>query len=360
MPKTSSRKKWVILAIAIVVVLGGGGVAAYATGLFKPKADDMGPILTNMPTPAPTPTPTPTPKPRWPLTGVEGDVVERPALVVKVENSEDARPQEGLENADIVFEEMVEGGISRFAAIFHSNPPPQIAPIRSVRPMDGPITSWTGGLLAFSGGQEQFTSRAQDDGLQLISMDWGADGFSRVQDRPSPHDVAGDTAAFFAQADGDHQGSPPPFCAFDVEGTGGTAQRQGTMTSQVSVQISTIALPNWTWDPTSSRWLRFEDTVPAMAESGVQLSATNLLLLDVEVDMLAGTDAAGTHIPESIVVGQGTGLVVSGQMSAPITWQKDSETAPWQFFDATGQPLVLAPGTTWVELVPTSGSWSVS
>jgi len=358
---SSPWKKVAIIAACVVVVLGGGTAAAYAAGLFGTQITGMGPILKNIPTLTPTPTPTPTPKPEWPLTGVEGDVVQRPALVVKVENAEESRPQEGLEDADIVFEEMVEGGISRLVAIFHSTLPAQIAPIRSVRPMDGPIAAWTGGILAFSGGQPQFTSRAEDDGLQLISMDWGADGFSRVDDRPSPHDVAGDTAAFLAQADGDHQASPPKWCGFDAEGTGSTAQLLGSMTNSVSAQISSIAQPSWTWDAASERWLRFEDDEPAMAESGAQLSAANILVLDVDVQMLSGTDAAGTHIPETIVVGQGTGLVASGQMSAPITWQKDSETAPWQFFDAAGQPLILLPGNTWVELVPNgSGSWSVS
>jgi len=298
--------------------------------------------------------------PTWPLTGIAGDVVDRPALVVKVENSSEARPQEGLESADIVYEEMVEGGISRLAAVYNSTLPTRIVPIRSVRPMDGPITAWTGGLLAFSGGQAQFTNRAQQDGLQLLSMDAGAKGFSRVSSRPSTHDVAGDPAAFLAQADAAHQSAPPAFAAFDTDGSGSTAQRQGTMTSQVSVTISTIAHPNWTWDAASGRWLRSEGSTPAMDASGDQLSASNVIVLGVQVQYLSLTDAAGNRIPESLVVGQGAGIVVSGQMSAPITWQKADESSPWQFLDATGAPVTLTPGNTWVELVPNSGTWSVS
>ena len=327
-------------------------------GLIRHTTDASGPILTDIPTPEPAEVLTPMPKPSWALTGVVGNLVQRPALVVKVENAEESRPQEGLEDADIVFEEMVEGGITRFAAIFHSTLPTQIAPIRSVRPMDGPIASWTGGLLAFSGGQEQFTSRARNDGLQLVSMDWGDDGFSREASRYSPHDVAGDPVAFLAQADGDHQASPPQFCAFDA--TGSTAHVSGAATTSVSITISSVAQPSWDWDDASHSWLRSEDGSPAMTTSGVQLSAANVLVVSVEVVSLAGTDAAGTHIPETIVVGSGTGMVASGGMSAPITWQKDSETAPWQFFDGSGAPLVLTPGTTWVELVPTSGNWTAS
>jgi len=76
---------------------------------------------------------------------------------------------------------------------------------------------------------------------------------------------------------------------------------------------------------------------------------------------LTGTDAAGTHIPESIVVGGGAGLVATGGMTAPITWAKDSETSAWRFYDEAGIPINLLPGNTWIELVPkNSGSWSVS
>ena len=356
------RWKWVVIAVAAVLVVGGGGVGAYmAFGKSQPPPPVASPTpSTKSMAPAPTPTPTPPPPPTWPLTGLTGDVVQRPALVVKVENSSDARPQAGLENADLVFEEMVEGGISRFAAIYQSNLPDQIVPVRSIRPMDGPLGGWTHGLIAFSGGQAPFISRAQADGLQILSMDAGAQGFSRVSGRVAPHNVAGNPAALLAQADADHQASPPPFCDFDTSGTGSTAQH-GTPASTLAVTISTIAQPNWTWDAAGGHWLRSEGSKPAMAKSGVQLSATNVLILSVDVTMLAGTDAAGTHIPETIVVGSGSGLVASDGMTAPITWQKSSETSTWQFLDASGAPVQLTPGNTWIELVPNgTGSWSVS
>ena len=80
----------------------------------------------------------------------------RPALAVKIENSVDARPQSGLNAADVVWEEVVEGGITRFVAVYHSTLPPEIGPIRSVRPMDAAIAGPLHGLFAFSGGQGPF------------------------------------------------------------------------------------------------------------------------------------------------------------------------------------------------------------
>jgi hypothetical protein len=87
------------------------------------------------------------------------------------------------------------------------------------------------------------------------------------------------------------------------------------------------------------------------------LKATNLILVEVDVVSLPGTDAIGTQIPESIVVGEGIGMVISGQMSAPITWHKPSESSPWAFHDTTGSPITLRPGNTWIELVPNTGEW---
>ncbi|MDR1798341.1 MAG: DUF3048 domain-containing protein, partial [Bifidobacteriaceae bacterium] len=96
----------------------------------------------------------------WPLTGLPGEVVERPAVAYKIENSPEARPQTGLDQADVVWETIVEGGIPRYIAVFHSKIPDVVGPVRSIRPMDGPIVCPTKGLLAFSGGKTHFINVA--------------------------------------------------------------------------------------------------------------------------------------------------------------------------------------------------------
>ena len=97
------------------------------------------------------------PPPTAPLTGLpdpSGDSLKRPAASLKVENTPDARPQGGLDQADVVYEEVVEGGITRLVAIFNSHVPDVIGPVRSVRAMDPDIVWPLGGLFAFSGGTE--------------------------------------------------------------------------------------------------------------------------------------------------------------------------------------------------------------
>ena len=98
------------------------------------------------------------------LTGepIEAGSLSRPSLGAKVDNHPSARPQVGLDETDIVFEELVEGGITRYVAIWHSVLPAEIGPVRSVRPMDPEIVSPFGGVFAYSGGQVRFIQAMQE------------------------------------------------------------------------------------------------------------------------------------------------------------------------------------------------------
>ena len=112
------------------------------------------------PSPSYTPTyVTPPPTTLAPLTGetVAGRAAcVSPSLAAKIDNHVDARPQVGLEHTDLVFEELVEGGLTRYVAVWQSDVPAEIGPIRSIRPMDPDIISPLGGIVAYSGGQDRF------------------------------------------------------------------------------------------------------------------------------------------------------------------------------------------------------------
>ncbi len=355
---------WLIILLAVLLVAGVGTALAWRTGWFSgPRLEQTStPTPTPEPTtPSPVPAPTPEPLPLWPLTGVPGQVTQHAAIAVKIENDAAARPQQGIESADIVYEELVEGGITRYLAVFHSTIPESVMPVRSIRPMDGPIASWTKGLMVFSGGQPAFANRAATDGMQLISMDYGDAGFSRSKARHAPHNVLGDMAKFQAQADAEHQGSPPAFADFVAVNGFASAQTTGQTFRTVSVTMSNGARPRWTYDVPSRSWLRFEGDQPAMVVAGSQIRATNLLIIKVDVRSTSGRDVAGSSIPESIMTGSGEGLVAGSGMVAPITWTKDAETDVMRYFDSKGEPISLLPGNTWVELVPAAtGSYALS
>lgn len=307
----------------------------------------------------PTPTPEP-PKPVWPLTGVVGDVVQRPVVSVKIENSGDARPQQGLDEADIVFEQLVEGGITRLMALYHSQIPTEIYPIRSARPMDGPIIAPFGGVFVCSGGQWPMLARVMDLGVQLLSMDGGDRGFWRLSSRWAPHNVAGNVQEFLDQVTAEH--SAPPEQVFHYADT--PAQNSATLTGVAAVGLD-VAMsgsfhPNWKWDAASSSWLRFEWEQPFLNTSDAQLHATNVIAISVDINTTGYVDPAGASVPETIVVGSGTGIYLADGHATPITWEKADELTQFTFRDSNGKPIELIPGNTWIELVPSgSGSFEV-
>ncbi len=304
--------------------------------------------------------PTPVVPPRWPLTGVSAaDVAERPALAIKIENPENVRPQTGIDQSDMVWEEVVEGGVTRFVAVFHSQVPDDVGPIRSVRPMDPAIASPLHGLIAFSGGQARFVSALSASGLQLLSNDAGDDGFYRSSDRAAPHNVHGTPATFWAQANPDHQASPPAQFAFARSLAQATAVTAGTPASSVQVTMSGYSRPGWDWDAASGTWLRSESGIPASARSGTRLSAANVVVLRVDLVNSGTVDPAGSPVPETKLVGSGEALVATGGKTIAATWSKSATDAVLTLTTADGTNVLLAPGQTWIELAPT-GSGAVS
>lgn len=287
----------------------------------------------------------------WPLTGVTtSEVADRPAMSVKIENSSAARPQTGLESADVVWEEMVEGGITRYNAVFHSQIPDVVGPIRSLRPMDAAISAPFGGLFVFSGGQPQFVSQVASTGVTMLSHDGGDAGFYRTGDRVAPHNVYGDTDAFLAAGEG--QGPPPEQFQFARNPEDATALT-GEETSRISVNFP-AATPGWDWD--GEIWQRTEDGQAATTTDGGQISAVNVVVLRVQVRNSGARDPGGNPVPETILTGSGEATVFVGGHRIEATWDKPEVSSVLTLTTAEGDPVLLAPGNVWVELVPASGS----
>jgi hypothetical protein len=298
----------------------------------------------------------------WPLTGVPVDAVaNRPALAVKIENSIDARPQTGLNSADLVYEEVVEGGITRFCAVFQSTVPPQIGPVRSVRPMDASIAGPLHGILAFSGGQKQYITAASNAGLQILSQDSGSRGFRRSSARPAPHNVYADPSVLLSQADAAHAAAPQPQFAMALPGAQPSAAT-GQPISALHLTMSGISHPLWTWDAAGGKWLRSESATPSVDAAGSsRIAATNVVVLRVDVVTTSARDPAGNPVPETILKGTGAAFVVSAGHSVAATWSKPGVADKVTLTGSDGQPVTLAPGNTWIELVPNgSGGVSVS
>ena len=336
-------------SLVLAALLVGVVACSSAAPVQRPAA---GPSTTATATP-PAPPPPPPPV-RWPLTGRQSSsAISQPALAVKVENSVEARPQAGLAEADMVWEQVVEGGITRYVAVYHSRLPREIGPVRSIRPMDAPIAAPLKALIAFSGGQPDFLAALRRAGLQLVSHDAGAGGFYRVDHRWAPHNVYADPAALLAQAGRRHRAAPPAQFAIVPRGGEPTAVTAGEPTRAVELTMSGTSHPRWSWSRTADAWLRWEGPVPAVGSGGRQLRARNVVVLRVDVVPTSYVDAAGYPVPDTVLVGSGDALVATGGRTVAARWSKRSLTEPVRLTRPRGGPLRLAPGNTWVELVPT-------
>jgi hypothetical protein len=337
------------------------GIALAGSVSCTSKADTpVAAATTTTVPPTTTPPPPPPPPVLWPLTGlVAGAPVDHPALAVKIENSLDARPQTGLGSADVIWEEVVEGGITRYVAVYHSNLPPEIGPVRSIRPMDPAIAAPLHGLFAFSGGQAGYVDAVAAAGLQVVSNDAGADGFHRTGSRRAPHNVYAEPQVLLSQADDAHRAAPA--AQFDVAPAGGrpTTATAGTPTAAVQLTLSGVSHPQWTWSPPDGLWLRAEGTTPAVEAGGTRLKATNVVVLRVDVANTSGVDPAGNPVPETVLAGTGQALVATGGSTVAATWTKPGVADRLTLTGPDGNPVLLAPGNTWVELVP-NGSGAVT
>jgi hypothetical protein len=360
-PQTLVRLRRRAVAVSVVAVasllLGGCGKTATQAAVTPPAVTATPAVAASKVAP-----PKPDVPAVWPLTGVATNaLVERPALAIKIENPREARPQTGLEFADMVWEEVVEGGVTRLAAVFHSNIPGEVGPVRSVRPMDPAITAPLKGLVVFSGGAAPFVAAVRAAGLQVISQDTGNAGFFRTKDRPAPHNLHGTPSTFLNQADANHQASPPRQFSFARTAALGTAVALGAPATAVNVRMSGYSQPGWTWSAPGNAWLRSEGGTPDTTTSGARVSAQNVVILQVPVVTTGYVDVAGNPVPETKLVGTGNGLLATGGKTIAITWSKASIDAPVTLAASGAPTALLAPGTTWIELVPIgTGSFSVS
>jgi hypothetical protein len=278
--------------------------------------------------------------------------VTTPSLAAKVDNHPDARPQFGLERADIVFEELVEGGLTRYVAIWQSDVPAEIGPVRSIRPMDPDIISPFGGIVAYSGGQYRFVEAMEATGVYnaIHGQSDTYDTFYRTDLRDSPHDVLVLAPQVIAQHP--DLAAPGQQFPYSLDVASSTAALDGAPVVAASLVIGGAATPSWAYDPAAMTYLRYmTGGEPDTDIAGVQLSTVNLVVLMVGISYDGG-------IPKTELIGSGEAWVSTGGGTVHGTWSKGSQSDRIRIVDDNGVPVRLAPGNTWVELVPLDGSVS--
>ncbi len=319
--------------IVVVVVLAAIGGLSY----FHFHKNTTTPTST-------TTTSTPT-YPTAPLTGLpdpSGLSARRPALTVKIENTPQALPQWGIDQADVVYEEIVNGGITRLAAIFNSHAPAKVGPVRSVRPTDTQVVWPLGGIFAYSGGAPYaVTSIETVPRLKLIDEDAAGTAMFRDPNLFAPHNLFAIAPQLFAFG-----GTPVPPPALFAYRTS-TEKAGGLTTTRFVVPFPSIYPVTWTWDTTTSSWDR---TLFAMADvtgTGVRESPKNVVVMWVNY-----VNGIGTENSYADLQGSGTAAFFVDGKETMGTWSRGPSKADIiQYKTADGQPALMTPGQTWVELL---------
>jgi hypothetical protein len=285
----------------------------------------------------------------WPLTGLPAgpdDPIDRPAIAVKVSNSPAARPQVGLDLADLVVEERVEG-ITRFVAVFHSTPSAPVGPIRSARDTDIDLLAALGRpVFVWGGANEGVAARVGSADVVSFNVDPdAAEDKYRDDERPAPDNLFIDsTDAFWAKA-GDASPPRPPMPVAPGP-TDAPTTPAGTPTPAVSVDFGGTEAA-FVWDAERDGWARIQDGSAHVVASGEVLAPTNVVLLVTPY----GTAPSDDRSPIALTTGTGDATVLIGGNAVDATWSRPSPADPYVLTDdATGRPLVLAPGRTWVGL----------
>lgn len=332
-------------------------------GLFAAACRQPAPIPTKR-TPSPSPSPTPEPV-LCPLTGLElplGVDINRPAVGVKIDNHQAARPQTGLELADIVYEELVEGGITRFLAMFHCGDAADLGPTRSARAVDPDLlVQYAPVLFAYSGGSPNVLNKvAATAGVIDLKHGNNSSAYSRGHGRSAPHNLYTSTERIrsLPRAQG-VIGPPKTGLVFDrslatspaspaspLSPPAGAPAQPAPVGNKVSFSYSgTGSAVSYAYDPAGQRYLRSFGGQPHNSASGAQLSAVNVVVLKVQVDRRGKS-------PEILVNGGGEATVLRLGQAIQGRWNRPALTDQTTLVDAAGQPIKLAPGNVWINLVP--------
>jgi len=338
----SSRRRALALIAAVLIV-----AAATATALLVRSGDEQSQT---------TPPTTPPPVPLLPLLGTPGEVPQRAALGVKIDNTEPGRPQTGLAEADMVFEEMVEGGLTRLLVVFHSQDPESLGPVRSARSSDLFILAELGRpLFAWSGANPTFAAAVEAADLVDVGVGATPDGYRREPDRPAPYNLyAASDLLREAVADDDSASIPPPaIFSYRAAGTAlagpGVEPVTGFRTKGSGALSIEIA---WEWDAASASWLRDQDGTPHVDRDGERVRAANVIVRITSYRDSGVRDSVGAVVPEAEAIGEGDAWLLSDGQVQRGRWLKPSPDAPTAYVDTTGAPLRLTPGQTWVEVLP--------
>ena len=279
----------------------------------------------------------------WPMTGlpVSGDETAEqtyPVLVTKLDNTSASAPQAGLGKADLVVEELVEGGLTRLAAFYYSHLPKNVGPVRSMRASDIGIVSPVDASIVTSGAAQQTITRIEDAGITYYPE--GSDGITRDSSRSAPYNVFADLTTIAETAEQD-EGRPVDYLPWSSE----DELPEGKPATTIAASFGGGHTTSWTFD---GHGYVNENTYAA---KGDEFPADTVLVLRVEIVDAGYRDPAGNPVPETNLTGTGDAMIFHAGRLVRGTWTKNSLDAPIALSTKAGD-LTIPAGHVWIELVP--------
>ena len=288
--------------------------------------------------------------PVQPLTGLPLDdpaLLNKVALVVKISNDPGARPQTGLNDADIVFEAWG-AGPTRFATIWHSRDLDFVGPIRSCREQDvNLVGEFNRAVFACSGGNPGNIALLRNSDLLLITEGQGP-GWELDPKKSRPHKTHANTAFLRSNAGPDRTGPPQQF-HYRAQGEPATA---GDLMSGFDLQIQSVFV-QWRYDYQTNTYLRSQENKPHKLSDGKQVFTDNVIVVSLNYDP-SHTDARS---PDGKTTGEDPAVVFTGGRMILGKWSRADRLDPFTFMANDGVPVLLTPGRTFIEL-PNGGAGS--
>ncbi|MGH7156620.1 MAG: DUF3048 domain-containing protein [Candidatus Saccharimonadales bacterium] len=301
-----------------------------------------------------------------PLTGLQvaPDLAQRPVTAIMIENSDDARPQSGLQDAGVVYEAIAEAGITRFMAFFQDAQPQYIGPVRSLRPYYIDFAAPFQASIVHVGGSPDALAKVQGGGYRNLDEFANGGSFWRITSRAAPHNVY----TSFAKLDALNQ--KRGYTSSTFTGWPRKADKKlATPTAKtIDLKISSADFyDHYDYDAASNSYLRSEgapmvphmDLVSASDITGVRLHPKVVIALVVS-QSLGALDASGAYYTDYDDIGSGAAYIFQDGGLTVGTWSKDSTSSQVVFADSAGTPIKLDAGQTWITLVSDSNKISYS
>jgi hypothetical protein len=296
---------------------------------------------------------------RWPLTGLlapDADSIVARAVAVKIENSAASRPQSNLDRADVVYETLTEGDVTRFSVIYHSQAPEVVGPVRSARLSDVYLVPQYDALFAHVGGNAVVIGRVRSADIDDVDQFYDPGPYWRSSARPRPHNMytsIPDLRELGVSKGFDASRTIQPF-AFDF------FPREATPTiTQVTVPFAPGNKVTWDYASERGTYLRaINGSVHSDAVSGEQIAASNVVVVWARTATMSKTDVTGSATLDIDLNGNGRVAVFRGGRLFDGIWETDGSHPP-VFRDDAGEEIRLAPGNTWVQVISTTTNISM-